>query len=118
MQGAFGRYRIESRIGRGAFGAVYRAHDSRLDRPVALKIHSHGPEDADALRRFTREAELSRRLVHPHTVRVYDFGVEADKSYIAFELLDGESLDKRIRREGPLSVETTRRVAICVLKSL
>ncbi len=93
------RYRIEAVIGHGGFGCVYRAHDEKLGRPVALKVLFPEVGGEDRLRRFQREAELSRGLVHPHTVRVYDFRLEAHAlPFIAFELLDGESLQRRLAR--------------------
>lgn len=113
------RYRIEAAIGRGGFGCVYRALDLKLERPIALKVAWPEPGCDDRLKRFWREAELSRGLVHPHTVRVYDIGVGPGGSpFIAFELLDGESLARRLQRTGALSVGETRRIAACVLKSL
>jgi serine/threonine protein kinase len=115
----FGRYRVGELVGRGAFACVYRAQDLRLGRGVALKVFARVGESDDKLRRFWREAELSRALVHPHTVRVYEYGIERDGvPFIALELLDGESLHQRMRRSGPFSVEETRRIIRCVLKSL
>ena len=111
------RYRIERAIGRGGFGCVYLAHDGKLERPVALKVAWPEPGSDDRLKRFLREAELSRGLSHPHTVRVYDVGSDP-LPFIAFELLDGESLARRLSRLGALGAEETRRIAASVLKSL
>jgi hypothetical protein len=113
------RYSIEAVIGRGGFSTVFRAEDEKLGRPVALKLLSPEAGADDRLPRFWREVELSRGLVHPHTVRVYDFGVESDElPFIALELLDGESLQRRLQRCRSLSTAETRRIASCVLKSL
>jgi Protein kinase domain len=116
---AFHRYRLGPLLSRGAFGRVFRADDLELGRGVALKVFSRVDDDDDRLRRFWREAELSRGLVHPHTVRVYDYGIGPGSiPFIALELLDGESLHQRLKRNGPFSVEETRRIAGSVLKAL
>jgi hypothetical protein len=113
------RYRIEALIGRGGFSSVFRAADEKLGRPVALKVLSPQAGSDDRLQRFWREVELSRGLVHPHTVRVYDFGLESNElPFIALELLDGEPLQRRVQRVKKLGAAETRRIAGCVLKSL
>ena len=69
------RYRIEQLLGRGGMGAVYRARDMRLDRLVALKVvRAELLGDADARRRFRREAQIVARLQHPSIVSVFDYG--------------------------------------------
>jgi hypothetical protein len=116
---AFEHYEIDERIGRGGFGSVYRARDVRLRRTVALKIISLADDTEDRLQRFIREVDLCRKLTHPHSVRVYDYGIDPRRRpYIAFELLEGETLYHRIKHHGPLSPAETRRIAECVLKSL
>jgi serine/threonine protein kinase len=116
---AFEHYEIDERIGRGGFGSVYRARDLRLRRAVALKIISLADDNEDRLQRFLREVDLCRKLTHPHSVRVYDYGIDPKRRpYIAFELLEGETLYHRIKHQGRLSPAETRRVAECVLKSL
>ena len=113
---AFDRYQIEALISRGEQASVFRARDLKLDRPVALKVTQGGD---DTVPRFWREAELSSRLVHPNTVRVYDWGVaEQGYLFIAFEWLDGESLGRRVHRLGRLTGDETRRVARCLLNAL
>jgi serine/threonine protein kinase len=115
----FEHYKLEARIGQGGFGSVYRARDLRMGRPVALKIISLREQARDRWQRVQREVDLSRKLVHPHTVRIYDFGVGSEsRPFIAFELLEGETLLARLRQNGTFSVEETRRIAVCVLKSL
>jgi len=114
-----GRYRIESELGHGGFGAVYRATHVQLGRVVALKMllpemlaHDEG------LVRFRREAELAERLQHPNTVRLYDFGqTELGLPYIAFELLRGEPLDKAVW-QGPMPLARATRITSQVLKAL
>ena len=69
-----GPYRIESIVGEGGMGVVYKAVDTRLNRPVAVKLLSDHVADAAARRRFQREAQTASSLNHPHIVTVYDAG--------------------------------------------
>ena len=73
-------YRIESKLGEGGMGSVYRAIDTKLNRPVAIKFLSDDLVDAAARRRFQREAELASSLNHPHILAVYDAGELEDPS--------------------------------------
>ncbi len=99
----FGKYRVEAEIGRGGFGVVYRAIDSTLDRPVALKILDPMlSRDAEWARRFQQEARVMARLDHPHIVPIYETGNEAGRVYIAMKLIEGGSLATRIGQGGPL----------------
>ncbi|HET7461598.1 MAG TPA: protein kinase [Longimicrobium sp.] len=102
------RYRVEDVIGRGGMGAVYRAADERLGRPVAVKVITAvagDPETRERMRgRFTREARAAaRRPHHPNVVPVYDYGTDAETGldYIVMELLRGEDLASRLQRSGP-----------------
>jgi serine/threonine-protein kinase len=117
---AGGRYRIESQLGKGGFGSVYRATQLTIGRVVALKVlHPELLSAEDGPARFQREAQLAQRLEHPNTVRLYDFGqAENGVPFIAFELLRGESLDQAIRSRGPMSAGRVARMASQVLKSL
>jgi serine/threonine-protein kinase len=115
-----GRFRIEELLGQGGFGAVYRATQLNLDRPVALKMllpEAVGNEEAFA--RFRREAELAQKLQHPNTVRLYDFG-ETDEGlpFIAWELLRGHPLDAVLREDGALPALRVARIASQILKAL
>jgi len=93
-----GRYRIQSRIGAGGMGEVYRARDVRLDRDVAVKILSEQlARDPEALRRFEREAKAVAALSHPNITAIYDFGTEDGVSYAVMELLEGETLRQRLK---------------------
>jgi serine/threonine-protein kinase len=99
-----GVYRLTACIGIGGVGEVWRAWQDPPGREVALKV-LRGPtlEDADAVRRFEREARAASRLSHPNTIRVFDFGVTEDGvRYIAMELLRGLNLDAIVRTYGPL----------------
>ena len=89
-----GKYRLSERIGAGAMGEVYRAHDTVLDRPVALKIIIGG--DDDKRQRFRREAQSAARLAHPNIVTVHDFGEDSGRFFMAMELLDGHDLKRAI----------------------
>ncbi|HYM61443.1 MAG TPA: serine/threonine-protein kinase, partial [Thermoanaerobaculia bacterium] len=85
-----GKYRLLDRIGEGAMGEVFRAHDPVLDRHVALKIITAG--DEDRRQRFRREAQSAARLGHPNIVVVHDFGEDSGHFFMAMELLEGHDL--------------------------
>ena len=96
-----GPYRVESKIGQGGMGAVYRAWDTRLDRRVALKVLR--PEQVgDPFRRqyLAREARAASALVHPNIVAVYDIGSDRDIDFIAMEHVEGRPLNEVIPPEG------------------
>lgn len=94
-----GPYEIDSLIGAGGMGQVYRARDSRLGRQVAVKtLTGAGASDPDLARRFETEAKAAGGLDHPNLLVVYDVGRQNDVSYIVSELLDGETLRARLAR--------------------
>lgn len=102
------RYRIEGLLGRGGMGSVYRAWDTRLNVPVAIKEMEAQPnleaEVLDELRQqFQQEATTLARLTHPNLVGVTDFFQERRNVYLVMKYVDGESLAERIRREGAVS---------------
>ena len=88
-----GQYRIDGVLARGGMGVVYRATDTKLGRPVAIKFLSTAAADADARRRFAQEAQAASALNHPHIVTVYDVGESDGKQYIVSELVDGGTLE-------------------------
>jgi serine/threonine protein kinase/Tol biopolymer transport system component len=97
-----GPYAVVSALGSGGMGEVYRAEDTRLQRPVALKVLSSRLElSSDAIKRFEREARAAASLNHPNICTIYDVGT--DPPFIAMELLEGETLQQRLSR-GPLDV--------------
>jgi eukaryotic-like serine/threonine-protein kinase len=97
----FGPYKIVSLIGAGGMGEVYRAHDTRLLRDVALKVLQESlTADADRLRRFEQEARAVAALNHPNIVSVYDVGAAGNVHYIVTELIEGETLRQRIPAQG------------------
>ena len=106
-----GAYTIECEIGRGGMGVVYRAHDEKLKRTVAVKVLP--PELAyrrDIRARFVREAETAARLSHPNIVPIHSVGEADDLVYFVMGYIDGESLAVRIKRRGRLSMEEARRI--------
>jgi serine/threonine protein kinase/WD40 repeat protein len=86
------QYRIESKLGEGGMGSVYRALDTKLNRPVAIKFLSDHLADAAARRRFQREAQLASSLNHPHIVTVYDVGELGGRQYLVTQYADGGTL--------------------------
>src|SRR4030095_10743048 len=84
-----GVYRVESPVGRGGMGTVYRATDTNLNRGVAIKLLSDELADVAARRRFQREAQLASSLNHPHILTVYDAGEYAGRQYLATEFVEG-----------------------------
>jgi len=94
-------YRILSKLGEGGMGVVYRAHDERLDRDVAIKVlHQDVAQDADRLSRFEREAKAVAKLAHPNILEIWDFGTDEDVTYAVTELLDGQNLRQSIPDSG------------------
>ena len=127
--GHFGVYEIERRedgslyeLGHGGMGATYRAIDTTLQRKVALKVIRIGvaSRSTEARERFLREARASAALRHEHIATVFQFGIseETGQFFYAMELIEGETLDERVRRTGPLSVRTTIDIAQQVTSAL
>ena len=114
------QYRVDAELGRGGMGIVYRAHDTKLDRTVALKVlppHALASEDDRA--RFQREARAAAKLHHAHIASIFEIGeaVPSDaphgaevRPFIAMEFVDGESLADRIAK-GPMKLEDAIRIA-------
>jgi tetratricopeptide (TPR) repeat protein len=92
-----GKYEITGKIGHGAMGEVFRAHDPVLNRDVAIKIIAGSLDSDETLRRrFEREAQSAARLSHPNIITIYDFGEHGGKLYMAMELLEGSDLKRSI----------------------
>src|SRR3954468_14778518 len=110
-----GPYEIQSPLGAGGMGEVYRGRDTRLDRTVAVKIlPSHLSEDTEAKQRFDREARTISSLNHPHICTLFDIGHHDGIDYLVMEYLEGETLADRLRK-GSLPIEQALRhgVEIC-----
>ncbi len=106
-----GRYKIESVLGEGAMGVVYRAHDPIIKRTVAIKLIKvdegiSEQEKKEFYERFYREAQIAGTLNHPNIVGIYDIGEEQGIPYIAMEFVEGETLASIIAKKGKLDVET------------
>src|SRR5271166_5273323 len=100
-----GKYRLERILARGGMGAIWVARDERLSRGVAVKFME--PElvrSPVARARFEREARAAARLASQHVVQVFDHGVDDGAPFIVMELLKGEDLASRLKREGRLSL--------------
>jgi serine/threonine protein kinase/tetratricopeptide (TPR) repeat protein len=87
-----GTYRIDGPLGAGGMGIVYRATDTKLNRPAAIKVLPENLADPEARRRFQREAQMVSSLNHPHIVTVYDAGEYQDRQYLITEYIDGGTL--------------------------
>ncbi len=105
------RYRLDQLIGRGGMAAVWSATDTVLGRTVAIKrLHAGLLADEEHAERFRREAVLVARLSHPNLVHLLDRGEDADGPYLVMELIEGENLKTRIRREGALDPDEAARI--------
>jgi serine/threonine-protein kinase len=114
-----GRYELEELVGTGGMSSVYRAHDTLLERNVALKIlHDQYTTDDDFVERFKREARAVARLSHPNIVTVIDRGEDGGKQFIVFEYIDGENLKERLVRSGRLPVRDALELALQVARAL
>lgn len=118
-----GRYRLVSRVGRGSMGVVWRAHDERLDRVVAVKqlLIAAGADEADAeeaVLRAMREARVAARVRHPHAITVHDIVAHQGKPCLVMEFLEAESLTALLARLGPLRPDQVARVGAQMASAL
>ena len=110
-----GQYRVESQLGQGAMGVVFRGTQLALGKPVAIKmLRPDGFHGEDALDRFSREATLVSKLVHPSIAQVLDFGVEDGMPFLVMEFVEGEELTAVLKLEGPMPP----RRAIAIIRQL
>jgi serine/threonine protein kinase len=127
--GRFGVYEIDRRedgslyeLGRGAMGVTYRATDTSLQRKVALKIIKIdiAERSADARERFMREARAAAALRHENIATIHQFGMrlETGQYFYAMELIEGETLEERVHRAGPLDARTTIKIGQQVASAL
>jgi serine/threonine-protein kinase len=116
---AGGRYRFERRLGHGGMATVYLAHDTELDRAVAVKLLAENvAADAELRERFVREARLAARLSHPNVVSVFDAGEDHGRPYIVMEHVEGETLAELLARRGRLPPEEARQLALQACRGL
>lgn len=113
-----GRFTVVRQLGEGGVGEVYEARDSVLGQPVALKtLHALFAQDEAVLERFKREILLARRISHPNVCRTFDF-YQAEVSFLTMELLAGETLADRIRRDGALPSSEAVRILTQAVEGL
>jgi len=120
-----GKFRLERVIGRGGMGAVWAGRHLQLDMPVALKFIEPASvtpgaagDGADARIRFEREARAAGQIRSPHVVHILDHGIDGDRPYIAMELLEGEDLGQRLRRERRIGLLAASRIVTQAAKAL
>ena len=107
------------RLGKGGMGVTYKAIDTRLDKPVALKvIGAELLNSPQARRRFLREAQTAAKIDHPHVATVLYFGEEGDTYFYAMQFVNGEDLERYVERLGPLSAASALRVTMQVAQAL
>jgi serine/threonine-protein kinase len=114
------RYQIEAVLGQGGMATVYKATQLSIRRAVAIKvIAGEMLQSAEVQKRFAREAELTARLTHPNTVRVFDSGItDQGCAYIVMEYLRGQTVAELLQQGGPLQTERALQIAIAVLQAL
>jgi TolB-like protein len=114
-----GPYEIASAIGAGGMGEVYQAHDTKLGRDAAIKVM---PEvfahDADRLSRFQREAKMLAALNHPNIATIYGLEQSGGTSYLVMELVPGETLAQRVKRDGAVPIEEALGIAKQIAEAL
>ena len=113
-----GPYEIQSPLGAGGMGEVYRAIDTRLERTVAIKIlPEHLSDSAEARQRFDREARSISSLSHPNICHLYDVGQQDGTSYLVMEYIEGETLGQRLRK-GRVPLEQVFRIGAEICEGL
>ena len=114
-----GRYQIVAMVGEGGMGQVYLAEDKVLDQPIALKLlPAHLAEREGSLERFLSEVRHSREVSHPNVARVHDIGDFEGRHFLTMEFVDGETLERLIRRIGTLPGEKAAEIALEICSAL
>ncbi len=116
-----GRFKVVSVIARGGMGKVYKAEQAPLGRTCALKVLNpkyDGDRDPEFHKRFFLEASTASKLSHPNTVTIFDYGQSDDIYYIAMEFIDGKTLHRALREEGPFPEGRTAMIAAQICRSL
>src|SRR5579864_8896952 len=113
-----GPYEIQSALGAGGMGEVYRAKDMRLDRVVAIKVlASHLSSSSELKQRMEREARAVSSLNHPHICHLYDIGSQNGTDYLVMEFLEGETLAERLRK-GALPLNEILKIGTAIAEAL
>lgn len=113
------RYEVIERVGGGGMAIVYKAHDSLLNRKVAVKVlRQQYTNDNDFIRRFRREAQAAASLSHPNIVSIYDVGQDDDVYYIVMEYIEGSTLNDKIKENAPLQIEEAVHIASQICDAL
>lgn len=112
------RFDVKQELGRGGMGTVHLAHDTRLDRAVALKILSPQISSALGAERFSREIHLTARLVHPNLVPLFDSGEVGGSLYYVMPFIDGPTLRQRLEKEGALAIDQVIRITTDLAEAL
>jgi serine/threonine protein kinase len=114
-----GSYEVVAQIGAGGMGEVYQAHDTKLGRDVAIKVLTEAfAHDAERLSRFQREAKMLAALNHTNIATIYGLEQSNGTSYLVMELVSGETLAERIKREGAVSVQEALTIAQQIAEAL
>ncbi len=122
-QMTLGRYRLETELGKGAMGTVFRCFDPKLKRPVALKTvrldeDVIGDKQSELVSSLLREAIAAAQLNHPNVVAVFDLDDDPNGAFVVMELVDGVSLDDYISSHGPLTIEETVPLGVAIASGL
>ena len=111
-------YRIVEKLGEGGMGVVYKAEDTKLNRPVALKfLPPEFTRDAAARERFVREAQAAASLNHPHICTIHEIDEHENQSFIAMEFVEGTSLHSRTKK-GPVPIDEVLSIAVQIGEGL
>jgi len=114
-----GSYEVTAQIGAGGMGEVYQAHDTKLGRDVAIKVLPEAfAHDPDRLSRFQREAKMLAALNHPNIATIHGLEQSGPTSYLVMELVSGETLAERVKREGRLPIEEALAIAKQIAEAL
>jgi len=116
-----GRFRIVSVIARGGMGKVYKAEQAPLGRVCALKVlmpKYEGDKDPEFHKRFFLEAATAAKLSHPNTVTIFDYGIDEEIYYIAMEYIEGRTLFRVLRDEGPFPESRTAHITRQICRAL
>src|SRR6202049_4898753 len=114
-----GSYEVLSQIGAGGMGEVYQAHDAKLGRDVAIKVLPEAfAHDADRLSRFQREAKMLASLNHPNIATIHGLEQSGGTSYLVMELVSGETLAERVKRDGAVPIDEDLAIAKQIAEAL